>query len=485
MTQHLRGLFARSSRGWLRPDAPTTLALVVALFLGIFSARLADPNASNVETLLYTVPVGVLALRFGLRGGLAGGVLAFMCVIAWDRLHDHVALGVVGYLNRGLAFLMVGVLVGGFVDQRRRLEAEVSRSFDESLDLLWTADLAGRLIRVNPAWLRALGLADEAIHSRPLADFVHPDDREATIAELVAVRDGSRDSVGLRSRYETADGSYRWLEWSAHACPSDGVIHGVAHDITAQRHAELRLSNSAKRLETRVAERTRDLEEARAETLQLLAVASEYRDDETSQHTERVGAHAAEIASGLGLSAESVGLLREAAPLHDIGKLAIPDRVLLKHGRLTPAEQALMETHTALGARLLFGSRSPVLQLAGIIAETHHEWWDGTGYPKGLAGEAIPLVGRIVAVADVFDALTHERPYKAAWSPEQALALIRNGAGRQFDPRVVTTFLTTREGVTTPSQRPQPRAGGRQTRPARQRRSASPTRPAPQPPRRA
>jgi PAS domain S-box-containing protein len=482
MVQHPRGLFTRSCRGLLRLDAPATLALALALFLGIFSARLADSHASDGETLLYMVPVGVLALRFGLRGGLAGGVLAFTCVVAWDRLNDHVALSLLGYLNRGLAFLMVGVLVGGFVDQRRRLEANVLPGFDESLELLWTADLTGHLVRVNPAWLRALGLSGEAIHSRHLADFVHPDDREATIAELVAVSDGSRDSVGLRSRYEAADGSYRWLEWSAHACPSDALIHGVAHDITAQRHVELRLSNSAKRLETRVAERTRDLDEARAETLQLLAVASEYRDDETSKHTERVGAHAAEIASGLGLSAESVGLLRGAAPLHDIGKLAIPDRVLLKRGRLTPAEQAVMETHTTLGARLLFGSRSPALQLAGIVAETHHEWWDGTGYPKGLAGEAIPLVGRIVAVADAFDALTHERPYKAALPTEQALALIRDGAGGQFDPRVVTTFLTIREGVTAPSQRRQPRAGGRQTRPPRQRRSASASRPAPQPP---
>ena len=190
-----------------------------------------------------------------------------------------------------------------------------------------------------------------------------------------------------------------------------------------------------------VHERTRDLNEARAETLQLLAVASEYRDDETSQHTERVGTIAAEIGTCMGLSGESVTLLREAAPLHDIGKLAIPDSVLLKPGRLSEAEQEVMHTHTSLGARLLFGSRSPALQLAGVVASSHHEWWDGSGYPQGLIGDDIPLVGRIVAVADVYDALTHDRPYKPAWPHEQAVAMIRSCAGTQFDPRVVDAFL--------------------------------------------
>jgi putative two-component system response regulator len=220
------------------------------------------------------------------------------------------------------------------------------------------------------------------------------------------------------------------------------MIHGSAHDVSAQRRAEQHLSNEARRLQMMVDERTRDVNEARSETLQLLAVAGEYRDDETSQHTERVGSMSAEIGERMGLSAESVALLREAAPLHDIGKLAIPDRVLLKPERLVEDEQELMQTHTTLGARLLFGSRSPALQLAGVIAESHHEWWDGSGYPQGLIGSDIPLVGRVVAVADVFDALTHDRPYKPAWPVEQAVALIRSSAGSQFDPRVVEAFMS-------------------------------------------
>jgi putative two-component system response regulator len=187
--------------------------------------------------------------------------------------------------------------------------------------------------------------------------------------------------------------------------------------------------------------RTRELDHARAETLRQLAIAAEYRDDETYQHTERVGHVASRLALELGLPAGQVTLLRHAAPLHDVGKLAIPDCILLKPGRLTAEEFDVMKTHAELGARLLSSGSSRVLQTAAVIAATHHERWDGTGYPKGLAGDAIPLVGRIVAVADVFDALTHDRPYKEAWPVERACAEIERSAGGQFDPRVVAAFL--------------------------------------------
>jgi hypothetical protein len=193
--------------------------------------------------------------------------------------------------------------------------------------------------------------------------------------------------------------------------------------------------------ERRVEERTRELVDARAETLQRLATAAEYRDGDTFQHTERVGVTAAEIAARLGLAADQIGLLREAAPLHDVGKLAISDTILLKPGKLSAEEYEVMKTHAELGARLLSGSSSPVLQMATVIAGSHHERWDGAGYPAGLAEKAIPRVGRIVAVADVFDALTHERPYKPAWPVEQAIAEIERAAGSQFDPGVVAAFL--------------------------------------------
>jgi response regulator RpfG family c-di-GMP phosphodiesterase len=184
------------------------------------------------------------------------------------------------------------------------------------------------------------------------------------------------------------------------------------------------------------------LELARLETLQRLALAAEYRDDDTLQHTERVGQFSALVAERMRLSAESVALIRQAAPLHDVGKLGVSDSVLLKPSRLTGEEWELMKRHSVIGAAILSGSKSPVLQLGERIAHWHHERWDGSGYPDGLAGDAIPISARIVAITDVFDALTHERPYKHAWPVDDALAEIEQLAGRHFDPEVVTAFLS-------------------------------------------
>jgi putative nucleotidyltransferase with HDIG domain len=188
---------------------------------------------------------------------------------------------------------------------------------------------------------------------------------------------------------------------------------------------------------------TRELGSAHSEALQLLATAAEYRDDGAAHHTRRVAELSRQIAAQLGLTGDTVEQLGQAALLHDVGKLAIPEELLLKPGRLTDTERRTMAEHTLRGASLLEGSSSPVLQMAAEIAVSHHEWWDGSGYPFGLTGTAIPLVGRIVAVADVFDALTHERPYKPAWPQAQAMAAIRSGSGSQFEPRVVTAFLET------------------------------------------
>jgi len=204
-------------------------------------------------------------------------------------------------------------------------------------------------------------------------------------------------------------------------------------------HEELREYTAL--LEERVTERTRELEQARIEILERLARAAEYRDDDTGQHTVRVGRVAARLAQILKLEPEEVELIRRAAPLHDIGKIGVPDAILLKEGRLTPEEQAVMRTHTTIGARILSGSQSPLLQLAERIATTHHEHWDGRGYPAGLSGTGIPLEGRIVAVADVFDSLTHERPYKVAWTARDTLAYIEEHAGAQFDGEVVEALL--------------------------------------------
>lgn len=207
-----------------------------------------------------------------------------------------------------------------------------------------------------------------------------------------------------------------------------------------QLEAELRRRNET--LETEVAERTEDLELARIEILDRLALAAEYRDDATQQHAWRIGRTCALLASGLGLPGAEVELFRRAAPLHDIGKIGIPDAILLKPGRLTWDEFEHVKMHAIIGAQILSGSRSPLLTLAEEIALSHHERWDGRGYPRALRGEEIPWAGRIVAVADVFDALTHERPYKEAWPVQRALEEILGESGRQFDSDVVEVFST-------------------------------------------
>ena len=184
----------------------------------------------------------------------------------------------------------------------------------------------------------------------------------------------------------------------------------------------------------------RDTEAVRVDTLERLARAAEYRDDNSPEHMQRVAALAARMARHLGQDDRAVTLIRHGAPLHDLGKIAVPDSILLKPGRLEPEEFEVVKTHSVLGARVLADSGSEVLGVAEQIARSHHERWDGDGYPDGLAGEAIPLVARIVGVADVFDVLLHERPYKEAWTVEDAAREIRAGAGTQFDPGVVAAF---------------------------------------------
>jgi response regulator RpfG family c-di-GMP phosphodiesterase len=185
----------------------------------------------------------------------------------------------------------------------------------------------------------------------------------------------------------------------------------------------------------------RELDDARRETLCRLAIAAEYRDDGTHQHTDRVARTSFMIAERLGLPASDARLIEQAAPLHDLGKLSLPDAILMKRTRLTVAEYEEVKRHPATGAAILAGSASSVLRLAEEIALTHHEWWDGGGYPAGLKGHEIPLSGRIVALADVFDALTHTRPYKLRWSCDEAVTEICRLAERQFDPAVVQAFL--------------------------------------------
>jgi putative two-component system response regulator len=211
-------------------------------------------------------------------------------------------------------------------------------------------------------------------------------------------------------------------------------------NLLDMRLLQLQLREQNELLEQRVAERTRELERAKLEIADTLALAGEYRDDATHQHALRIGNTAEALGIALELPAPELGQLRRAAALHDIGKIAIPDAILLKLGPLTVFERDTIKSHTVIGARILSGSDSEMLPLAAEIALSHHERWDGTGYPRGLAGEQIPLAGRIVAVADAFDALTHDRPYKPALPLDAALDEIMASSGTHFDPGVIEAF---------------------------------------------
>jgi putative two-component system response regulator len=205
------------------------------------------------------------------------------------------------------------------------------------------------------------------------------------------------------------------------------------------RLLHLELQRERNQLEVRVQERTKDLEDAQQEILERLALAADYRDDDTGEHTRRVGDLAKALALELGIAEQEADRIGRAALLHDVGKIGVPDNLLLKPGKLTPEEFEVIKKHTDIGGGILSGSRFRLLQVAEEIARTHHEKWDGSGY-MGLQGEEIPLAGRIVAVADVFDALISERPYKEAWPREKAIGEILAGAGKHFDPRVVEAF---------------------------------------------
>lgn len=203
-------------------------------------------------------------------------------------------------------------------------------------------------------------------------------------------------------------------------------------------HKQVRSQNET--LEQQVRQRTQELEQSRLEIIKRLGRAAEYKDNETGNHILRMSHFAQMLASAAGLSRELADNILLAAPMHDIGKIGIPDNILLKPGKLDPDEWEIMKTHVNIGADLLDGTNIPLLMMARNIALSHHEKWDGTGYPKGLSGENIPIEGRICAICDVFDALTSQRPYKQAWPVEEAVAFLRHQKGKHFEPELVELF---------------------------------------------
>ena len=212
------------------------------------------------------------------------------------------------------------------------------------------------------------------------------------------------------------------------------------HNILEVRVLHKLMKKQNQDLEEIVIRRTQELADSRYEIIQRLGRAAEYKDNETGNHILRMSKFSEMLARAAGLSKDESDMILNASPMHDIGKIGIPDRVLLKPGKLDAEEWAIMQTHVTIGVDLLSGSNSPLMLMAKNIALLHHEKWDGSGYPNGLAGENIAIEGRICALCDVFDALTSERPYKKAWTVEDTMTLIKEESGKHFDPKLVTCF---------------------------------------------
>jgi putative two-component system response regulator len=265
---------------------------------------------------------------------------------------------------------------------------------------------------------------------RQLKTLVDPDD---LLPRLVI----TADTTAATRRAAIGEGAHDFLTKPIDVAETTLRVANLLQ--TRMLHVRLREHNE--RLEDTVRVRTGQLELSHHELARRLALVGEYRDDETAQHTVRVGVAAERLATAVGFTPAEAALLGEAAPLHDIGKIAIPDEILRKPGPLTPEEFEVIKTHPEVGAHILGGGRSQLLRLAEQVALTHHERWDGTGYPHGLRGQGIPLAGRVVAVVDVFDALTSARPYKTAWTVPEAAEEMHRQRGRHFDPDVLDVFL--------------------------------------------
>jgi PAS domain S-box-containing protein len=314
---------------------------------------------------------------------------------------------------------------------------------EHSQDVLTAVDSDGRILYDSPSVHRVLGYPQGALVGRNAFELIHPDDLPAALDLLFRTASGDAGASSLVYRFRHSGGDWVVLESVGTAVSgSDGLaVIVTSRDVTRQTSSVASIRRTLDRLEARVEGSTSELEALQVEMLQRLARAAEIRDDETGRHTRRVAELAACLAREIGLGAEQVRTIRGAAPLHDIGKIGVPDGILRKRGPLTPDEMRVMRTHTVLGGRILSGGRSSLMRTAESIALHHHERWDGAGYPQGLHGHEIPLAARVVAVADFFDALSHERPYRPALPAKEVTAAIADGAGSHFDPDLAEAFL--------------------------------------------
>lgn len=324
-------------------------------------------------------------------------------------------------------------------NHQHALRQQLQTVIDNAPLRIYVKDRAYRFIAINRAASQDLGRTPEELIGHTVGEFLSP-------TEAARSRAGDSQVLSERGVHEaeetlTRGGKTRHMLTSKFPLvDDDGLVYavcGISADVTASKDAQ-RLG------EELVATQRRAIEELRAsrqESIERLARTVELRDTETGEHVNRMARIAAFLGQTLGLDDEHVDELLVAAPMHDVGKIGIADEVILKPGPLNAEERSDMERHTTIGHDLLVDSDSEVLQTAARIALTHHERWDGGGYPRGLEAEAIPLEGRIAAVADVFDALLSDRPYRAAMSLDETVGIMAKGAGRHFDPAVTEALL--------------------------------------------
>ena len=429
-----------------------------------------------------SLPLGALIVDEEREGFIRSIQAAVAEVSPWRwEGRAHIATGGLGWIRgesqpaRRADGVMVwyGVVTNVTAAHEAQRSLEEARLFlgaviDQMPDIVFLKDAdTGRYVLFNEAGERFFGLERGQAIGQDATLLFGPE-----IGETINARDQLIAGGSMMNVHEipcVSHGAPKLLLSRKLPIRAPGTDHpyliGIATDITDAKVRERELVASNASLEERVRERTRELHTSQVEILDRLGRAAGFRDDDTGAHIHRMSRYCAAIAKEAGLDAETCELIEHAAPMHDIGKIAVPDAVLLKPGRLDDEEMAAMRLHAEIGAQMLAGGSAALIRTAEEIARTHHERWDGTGYPLGLAGPEIPLVGRISAIADVFDALTSERPYKRAWTVERAAEEIRRGAGGHFDPdlvaafeRALATIVKIQEGTIAASQIPISRA---------------------------
>ncbi|HEX5928118.1 MAG TPA: HD domain-containing phosphohydrolase [Solirubrobacterales bacterium] len=322
---------------------------------------------------------------------------------------------------------------------RKALEDRLQTLMDRAPVPIYIKDRERRYLLANQVTHESVGIEPGGLIGLRDADYLSPEAERVVAASDRKVLD-SGNTLQTEETLRVGDEERTFFSVKFPYVDDAGDIvgvYGISTDVTGRRQAEL-LREELARAQVQAIE---ELTASRQETVERLAKALEMHDGETGRHVNRMATLASFLADRVGLDRDRALLLRTAAPMHDVGKVATPDGILQKQGPLTPPEREEMERHTTVGYEILADSESELLQLAATIALTHHERWDGDGYPQGLAGEQIPIEGRITAVADVFDALLSDRCYRSALSVDDALEVIREGRGTHFDPQVVDALV--------------------------------------------